>query len=196
MGEKSAYLVRETREAREALSMSQRALSERTGQTQSHISQIESGKMEPGLSSFIDMARALGLEVMLVPKKLVPGVRAIVASHTNAIPQTRADQPRDKSFDRADRLLKKMQNAFGTSVDFKRVEDALHLLQRVPLIDRDKHLVQSQIDLLERHQASPDVSAILSDVAQRLQRLRNRIAHGGNAGPKPAYTLDDEDDDA
>lgn len=82
MGYKSRYLTQEIRHARERLAISQRALSERTGQTQSHISQIESGKMEPGLSGFIDMARALGLEVMLVPKKLVPGVQGLVKSQT------------------------------------------------------------------------------------------------------------------
>jgi len=87
MGYKSAHLTECVREVREASGMSQRALSKRTGQTQSHISQIESGKMEPGLSSFIDMARALDLEVMLIPKKLVPGVRGLVstqATHLNA----------------------------------------------------------------------------------------------------------------
>ena len=73
--------------------------------------------MEPGLPIFIDMARALDLEVMLVPRKLVPGVSAIVASHGETSSQTRAGQPRDNHFARAYRLLKKMRDVLGTSVD-------------------------------------------------------------------------------
>lgn len=78
MSYQSESLIAQAREVREASGLSQRTLSERAGLTQSHISQIESGKMEPGLSSFIDMTRALDLEVMLVPKKLVPAVLGLV----------------------------------------------------------------------------------------------------------------------
>lgn len=74
----SEDLVSGIRQAREAAGISQRALRDRSGLTQSHISQIESGKLEPGLSTFIDMARALGLELLLVPKKLVPAVEGMV----------------------------------------------------------------------------------------------------------------------
>lgn len=55
----SESLIAQAREIREASGVSQRALSERAGLTQSHISQIESGKIEPGLSSFVDMTCAL-----------------------------------------------------------------------------------------------------------------------------------------
>jgi transcriptional regulator with XRE-family HTH domain len=49
MSYQSENLIAQTRDVREASGVSQRALSERAGLTQSHISQIESGKMEPGL---------------------------------------------------------------------------------------------------------------------------------------------------
>ncbi|MNT44731.1 helix-turn-helix protein [compost metagenome] len=60
--------------------MSQRELSARSGLTQSHISQIERGAMEPGLSSLVDVARALDLEVVLAPKKLMPAIGNILGS--------------------------------------------------------------------------------------------------------------------
>ena len=75
---KTEHLVGHARKAREAAGISQRALSHIAGLTQSHISQIESGKMEPGLSSFTDMTRALGLELMLVPRTLVPAVQGLL----------------------------------------------------------------------------------------------------------------------
>jgi transcriptional regulator with XRE-family HTH domain len=79
----SQHLTAQVRKAREAAGLSQRALSERAGLTQSHISQIESGKMEPGLASFIDLTRALGLEVVLVPRKLVTAVTGMVRSQSS-----------------------------------------------------------------------------------------------------------------
>ena len=101
MGYKSEHLVGQVREVREASGLSQRALSDRTGQTQSHISQIESGKMEPGLSSFIDMARALDLEVVLVPKKLLPAVNGLMRAQATPDMHIHAGQPNDKRFARA-----------------------------------------------------------------------------------------------
>src|SRR3546814_20948572 len=77
MGYVREDLIKRFRDKRLASKISQRALSERSGLTQSHISQIETGSLDPGLSSFLQMARALDLELVLVPRKLVPAVEAI-----------------------------------------------------------------------------------------------------------------------
>src|ERR1700674_3558803 len=78
MDYKTEDLIHEIRDRRTEAGVSQRALSARSGLTQGHISQIETGMLEPGLSSFIDMARALDLEVVLVPKKFLPAVQGIL----------------------------------------------------------------------------------------------------------------------
>lgn len=78
MSYKSEHLLEQIKLARAASGQSQRALAQRTGLTQSHISKIESAALEPGLSSFIDLARALDLEPMLIPRKMIPAVQAIV----------------------------------------------------------------------------------------------------------------------
>ena len=78
MSYKSEGLIAEIRKTREDSGVSQRALSARSGLTQSHISKIERGTLEPGLSSLIDMARALDLELVVVPKKLLPAVKGIL----------------------------------------------------------------------------------------------------------------------
>ncbi len=196
MGYKSEHLVSEIREVREASGLSQRGLSDRTGQSQSHISQIESGKMEPGLSSFIDMARALDLEVMLVPKKLVPGVRGLVRSQATPEMYIHAGQPNDKLFARAERLIKQIKQRLGTSAVLNRVEEYLRFLRRVNLSDREMQLVREQIARIERYKDRPDTEVVTHDVAQILQRLRSDIAHRASSEPKPAYSLDDGDNDA
>lgn len=196
MSYQSESLIAQTREIREAFGVSQRALSERAGLTQSHISQIESGKMEPGLSSFIDMTRALDLELMLVPKKLVPAVLGLVKAQATPDMHIHAGQPNYKRFARAERLVKKMKQLYGSSADLDRIEDTLRFLRRVNLGDQETQLVRELIARLERDQASDQAAPIVRDIAQNLQRVRNSIAHRVSTEPKPAYSLDDGDGDA
>lgn len=68
--------------ARKAKGLSQRALSEKTGMPQSHISKIENGAIDLRVSSLVELGRVLGLELMLVPRKATPAVQSIV--RTNA----------------------------------------------------------------------------------------------------------------
>lgn len=196
MSYQSESLIAQAREVREASGLSQRTLSERAGLTQSHISQIESGKMEPGLSSFIDMTRALDLEVMLVPKKLVPAVLGLVKAQATPDMHIHAGQPNDKRFARAERLVKKMKQLYGSSADLDRIADILRFLRRVNLSDQETQLVRELIARLDRYQASDQAAPIVRDIAQNLQRVRNSIAHGVSTEPKPAYSLDDGDGDA
>jgi transcriptional regulator with XRE-family HTH domain len=64
--------------AREALPLSQRELSARSGVPQAQISKLENGSVDLRLSTLVALARALGLEVELVPRKFLPAVQAIV----------------------------------------------------------------------------------------------------------------------
>ena len=68
------------RAAREAKGLSQRALSSLAGIPQSHLSKIENGSVDIRLSSLIQLARSLVLEVKLVPKKALPAVESIIRS--------------------------------------------------------------------------------------------------------------------
>ncbi|KAA1183839.1 helix-turn-helix transcriptional regulator [Rhizobium tropici] len=196
MSYQSESLIAQAREAREALGVSQRVLGERAGLTQSHISQIESGKMEPGLSSFIDMTRALDLELMLVPKKLVPGVLGLVKAQATPDMHIHAAQSNDKRFARAERMIKKMKHLYGSSADLDRIEETVRFLRRVNLGDQEMRLVRELIARLERSQASEQAAAVVRDIAQNLRRLRNSITHRVSPEPRPAYSLDDGDDDA
>jgi HTH-type transcriptional regulator/antitoxin HipB len=63
--------------ARQAKRLSQRALAKKVGVPQSHISKIENGGVDLQTSSLIELARALDLEVQLVPRRLLPAVQAM-----------------------------------------------------------------------------------------------------------------------
>ena len=71
------HIAKAIKAARKKKRMSQRALSAKTGVPQSHISRIENGAVDLKTSSLIEFARALDMELMLVPRMLVPTVQGL-----------------------------------------------------------------------------------------------------------------------
>ena len=67
------------RNARKAKGLTQGALGKKMGLPQSHISQIEAGKVDLRLSSLQQIARVLDLEPTLIPRPLMPTVRSIIS---------------------------------------------------------------------------------------------------------------------
>ena len=63
------YLTKALKKAREGKKLSQRALSRKVGMPQAQISRIEQSSVDLRTSTLIELARALDLEVVLVPRK-------------------------------------------------------------------------------------------------------------------------------
>jgi hypothetical protein len=59
---------------------------------QSHVSAIEGEKVDPRLSSIVEMARVLGYEVIVVPRMLLPAVQALLGGEPDA-PLWQTDEP-------------------------------------------------------------------------------------------------------
>lgn len=74
------YLAKTLKAAREGKKLSQRGLSKVVGMPQAQISRIENAAVDMKTSTLIELARALDLEVMLVPRRQVPAVKSIVGS--------------------------------------------------------------------------------------------------------------------
>ena len=73
-------LIHTLKSAREAKSLSQRALADKLGIPQSHLSKIEAGQVNVKLASFVEMARNLELEVMLITRQEVLLVKGLINS--------------------------------------------------------------------------------------------------------------------
>lgn len=67
-------------EARKARAWSQRELAAKLEMKQSQISDIESGKRDVRISTFVEIARCLGLELILVPRRMLPVVSYLLQS--------------------------------------------------------------------------------------------------------------------
>lgn len=196
MAYKSEHITQQLRAAREARNMSQRELSARSGLTQSHISQIERGTMEPGLSSLVDVARALDLEVVLAPKTLMPAIGNILGS-ASVTSDTLTSEQR-KLVGRLERWLAEVRDQFSIASEADTLKDSLALLRHLPLSADELDRLRDATLNLKRSQNDPPTRKELSEFAHAVRQLRNAAVHRdrGDAVPRSAYALDEEDDDA
>ena len=77
-------IVSDLKSARKEKQLTQRELSEKVKLPQSQISKIESGVVDLRLSSLVELSRALDLELMLVPRKLLPAVQSMTRKTTHS----------------------------------------------------------------------------------------------------------------
>lgn len=79
--------------ARANKNLSQRELSKATGLPQAQISRIENAAVDCKTSTLIELARALDLEVMLVSRKQVPAVKALMGLAGKTDNETASQHP-------------------------------------------------------------------------------------------------------
>jgi len=103
-------VVRALARERAARGLSQAELGRRVGINQSHISLIERGLTDPQVSTMQNLAGALGLSLMLIPRALGPAVSVLAresASPSGSLPEdaAREDRPLYRLADEDDGLV-------------------------------------------------------------------------------------------
>ncbi|MDG4875247.1 helix-turn-helix domain-containing protein [Mesorhizobium sp. WSM4935] len=181
------------RSARNQSGLSQRDLSARVGVPQSHISKIESGGTDLRLSSLVELARALDHELVLVPRKALAAVEAIV-SNAHAT-QGGEDPRRSAAFNRAQAALAKLRRDHANAFDFTRLDPILGELASLRLSNADLDTLRAVTDRLMKLPAGPGALPAIERASKALTSLRDRIAHATPEAPRPAYTLDDDEDE-
>ncbi len=68
------------KDARAKRGWGQRELGVQVGLPQPHISAIESGEIVPRFDTLLDLVRVLDLDLLLVPRSLVPAVQSLIRS--------------------------------------------------------------------------------------------------------------------
>jgi transcriptional regulator with XRE-family HTH domain len=193
----SLELLAETiRQARLQKGWSQRELSARARMPQAQISRFETGSVDPQVSTLVELARTLDLDLQLVPRTAVTAVGAAVRSAEQRSEQ-RASQE----------LLAKLQHAADDAYDsapereeIGSIRDTLRQLE--PMGSRLRSLklepeFQKLLLNLEMFVKHPPAQRgrhahILIDAASWLRNLRNQLAHSTDS-ERPAYSLDEED---
>lgn len=194
-----ATIIEALKAARTKKGLSQRALSQLVGMPQSHISKIEAGQVDLQLSSLTELARVLELELRLVPRKALPAVDSVVRS----VAPSGDDEARSRIADDFRRLAERLP-AFDDEPGIQgSLRNALHLLQRVPIPPGDLpaalNAVRALLSAADAEEITgPDARRTVRRATDTLRAIRNRVAHAAPAptAQRPAYTLDEEEDDA
>jgi transcriptional regulator with XRE-family HTH domain len=194
----TADITSALRTAREAKGLSQRALSKLVDVPQGHISKIESGGVDLRVSSLIELARALDLELTLVPRKSLPAVQSVVRSTSvvDRAPDISATT-KLKEFVRLNNRLSELTRAFPASIELAQLRRQIHDLQQLPLSKEDRNKLNDVHAALLQARRKKNLEPIQSALAQ-LQHIRNEIVHGTLRQPiaervRPAYSIEDDE---
>ena len=124
-------ISRTIRAAREAKGLSQRALAKLAGGPQSHISKIENAGVDLRVSSLTEIARALDLELALVPRKAVPAVKSIVRSASPGLMQL----PNSDDLAKLEQLADKIADQYSSVKEAAQLQSRVHDLTRFGIPD-------------------------------------------------------------
>ncbi len=90
-------IIKALKSARLEKKLKQSELGGKLGLPQSHISKIEQGATDPRLSTVTDMARLLDLELVLVPRAMLPAIQAMIrGEREEQTPRWQLDEEADR----------------------------------------------------------------------------------------------------
>jgi transcriptional regulator with XRE-family HTH domain len=201
-------IVRTLKGARETMGLSQRALSAKSGLTQTHISRIENNAVDIQLSNLLELARALDLEVMLVPRKAVTAAQGLVRTIETA---TQAPVDAGKAVRRFQYTVQKLTALYPEAKEFRRLHELAAVFQYFRLNAEHVHKIQDAARELQRVSQriqkvrlpntpfpTTDIQRV-GQITRQLQDMRNAIVHAAPSSNLnrvlPAYRLDEGDSD-
>lgn len=184
------------RQARLAKGWSQRDLSARAHLTQAQISRIENGEVDMQVSTLIELARSLDLDLQLVPKTALVAVEAAVRSAE----ERSSERSARNLLATLRRLAEEAEKAAPEREDIASISSTLRDLEphastlRGPFLIADMERLKTNLEgLLTYPPASRSSHAKpIREAAAWLKQLRNSLVHAPPA-ERPAYSLDDED---
>jgi transcriptional regulator with XRE-family HTH domain len=196
------HIARTLKEARENKGLSQRALSKKTTVPQSHISKIESGAVDLRLSSLIELARVLDLELALVPRKTVPAVQSIVRSSAASTLQDINTASRAvKELNRLQDTLATFSKARQATNEFAQLQRQLRDFQHFQIDDSALKTFRDAQKTLEVLKGGTQAANAIRELNSKFRNLRTALAHRSSSirqiePARPAYSLDEGDEDA
>ena len=175
-------------------------MAEKVGLPQSHISKIESGHVDIRLSSLIELARVLDLELSLVPRKLVPAVRSIIrTSETEQLASAESMRKAVRRLDRIHALSVDLARTYKQINEFARLARLAEQLKAFPAIAQRLGELEKVNNQLKRYQKGIEDLSSVQNTLRELQSVRNKLAHAVQDSshvaepPPPAYRLDEDE---
>ena len=188
------------REARRAKVLTQKELGQRVGLPQSHISKIEKGAVDLKLSSLVEIARALDLELKLVPRNALPAVEGAMRAHGTTVETSRAVSLLDEQARIADRIK-------ADFPDLSQVEGFQNAIRSISRLQFDAAQLKALDEALrpaKRLKTIIEVQGGAVALAKRLEKATSALRHFRNiqvrhtplveaARQRPAHRLEEDD---
>lgn len=89
-------IIKSLKSIRIETGLNQTELGSKLGLPQSHVSKIEQGSVDPRLSTITDMARLLDQELIMIPRSLLPVVKALLNDSVEQKPMWTPDNDGDE----------------------------------------------------------------------------------------------------
>ena len=188
------------REARIAKALTQKELGRRVGLPQSHISKIEKGTVDLKLSSLVEIARALDLEITLVPRKALPAVQGAVRAHGTTVETSRAVRLLNEQAQIAERIK-------ANFPDLSQVEGFQNAIRSIPRLQFDTAQLKALDEALQpakRLKTIIEAQGGAATLAKRIEEATSALRHFRNiqvhhaplieaARQLPAHRLEEDD---
>lgn len=188
------------RAARKAKALTQKELGQRVGLPQSHISKIEKGAVDLQLSSLVEIARALDLELKLVPRKALPAVEGALRSHGTTVETSRALNLLNEQTQLAERI----KNSFP---EISQTEAFQNAIRNIPKLQFDAAQLKALDEalrpakrlktLIDAQGSADKLAKQLAEATSSLRHFRNIQAHTPLIETRrqlPAYQLEEDDE--
>jgi len=188
------------RAARQAKALTQKELGQRVGLPQSHISKIEKGTVDLQLSSLVEIARALDLEIKLVPRKALAAVEGAVRAHGTTVETSRALNLLNEQAQIAARI----KDSFP---DLSQIEGFQNAIRNIPKLQFDAAQVKALDEALrpaKRLKSLLDAQGSAAKLAKQLEEATSSLGHFRNIQAHtslietqrqlPAYRLEENDE--
>lgn len=200
MGAGIEEIAASVREARIAKALTQKELGQRVGLPQSHISKIEKGTVDLKLSSLVEIARALDLEITLVPRRALPAVEGAVRAHGATVETSRAVSLLNEQAQIAERIK-------ANFPDLSQVEGFQNAIRSIPRLQFNAAQLKALDEALQpakRLKTIIEAQGGAAALAKRIEEATSALRHFRNiqvrhaplieaARQLPAYRLEEDD---
>lgn len=197
-----AEIAASIRQARKDKGLTQRELGQRVGLPQSHISKIESGAVDLQVSSLAEIARALDLEVKLLPRRALPAIEGTVRAAVGTAGSSAASRALD-SIQKELQLADQIRTSYPNLTEVENYRSILKNIQALQIDNKSLKTLQNALkpsqDLAKFFKEYNEVAKIAQQVnsaTEALRTWRNHQVHLPQIdGPRqrPAYRLEDDE---
>ena len=193
------HIASKLKAERETQGLSQHALSKLAGIPQSHISKIENGAVDLRLSSLIELARILGLELTLVPRKALSAVKSIVRGSARPSKEIPGNIPSTiKELKRIQNTITSFTRDHPSIKEFAQIQRQINDIQHFRVPKADLEAIQKASKTLQAVKFDTGNIESIRKTLSEFQNVRNALARSSIDLPaietvRSAYALESDD---